>query len=89
MKPLNQLDEKLRIDYPCDWQFKLIGMDQVDISEAVKAIVTETNYDLSLGNISANGKYVSMTLLVKVVSDDERHALYDKFKQHKSIKIVL
>lgn len=89
MKDLNNSDEKLVIDYPCDWDFRLIGFDQESIQKAVTEILPDSPYEIEPGNESAGGKYVSMILIKQVSSDDERTGLYEKLKNHSAIKMVL
>jgi uncharacterized protein len=84
-----QSNKKLKLEYPCDWTFKLIGENQDLIQSAAKEIVGNKQYHIESSNQSKGGKYVSMTLILEVSSDTERIQLYEKMKNHVSIKMVL
>lgn len=89
MKEINQFKEKLKIEYPCEWPFKLIGADQPSIAHAAKELLPDKKYQLTPSNQSAGGKYVSMSLVITVASEEERTILFEKLKQHPAIKMVL
>ena len=89
MRDLNNTGRKFELDYPCEWQFKLIGLSEELLANAVIAIITNKSYQLELSKQSAKGKYISMTLAIEVSSENERVGLFDKFKNHGDIKMVL
>ena len=76
------------IEYPCQWEYKLIGESQERISEAVFEACHDS-YSLTLSNQSAQGKYKSMRLLIVVRDEEQRNELFIKLKQHPAIKIVI
>ena len=44
--------EKLELDYPCYWIYKVIGYDEIEIKKAVKEVVERDEYKIKLSNIS-------------------------------------
>ena len=77
------------IEYPCSWQYKIIGDSREEITRIVQEHVQEDPLQLTYSNVSRSGRYVSMNLEVTVNSDEQRLALYTKLAAHPSIKIVL
>ncbi len=86
---INDSEEKLELEYPCNWCYKLIGDDHDTIKDAVKDIVDEREYKLSESNKSKSGKYVSMNLDMLVYNDDDRQFIYEALKKHDKLKMVL
>lgn len=89
MKNFMNSGKKLELDYPCDWHFKIIGLNRQVLENAVSSIFVDSNYRLSLSHQSSGGKYISMTLIIIVHSDKERISIFKKLKNHGDIKIVL
>jgi len=86
---INDSKEKLQLQYPCSWCYKLIGENKHNIHSAIKSIVKEKPHSLTHSNQSKSGKYVSMNLELLIDNEDERKYLYEALKQHKHIKTVL
>lgn len=89
MEIINDSKEKLQLNYPCNWCYKLIGHDKNNLHLAVKSIVKEKPHTLTASNKSKNGKYISMNLELLIDNEDERKYLYEALKQHEHIKTVL
>ena len=77
------------IDYPCSWQYKIIGDSREAIIRIVQEYVKEDPLQLTDSNVSRSGRYVSMNLEVTVNSDKQRLELYTLLTAHSSIKMVL
>ena len=82
-------DQKPIIDYPCQWIYTVIGMEQGLMHQAVAEIVTDTDYSLTLSNTSRTGKYCSLKLEMIVSSEGERNRIYQSLQNHRAIKMVL
>jgi putative lipoic acid-binding regulatory protein len=82
-------DKKLEIEYPCHWDYKVIGFNEKSVSAAVLSILEFKKYALEVSNKSTGGKYVSFTLSVVVESDQDRTQLHNKLSSHVDIKYVL
>ncbi len=83
-------NRKPQIDYPCAWQFKLIGWDREAIQNAVAAIVDDSiAYILNDSRASSKGKYISMSLELILESEEMRLTYYQQFADHMAIKFVL
>jgi len=79
---LNELQDKLELDYPCNWSYKVIGED-------IEKITHQRNANVKQTNKSKNGKYTTYNVQMLVHNEDDRHTLFDLFKEHCDIKIVL
>lgn len=86
-KAVNSKD--LKIDYPCKWEYKTILESHLDISEIVASVLDTREHSIKKANNSKTGKYQSHTVTTLVHSDDDRKAVFEELKKHKSIKFVL
>uniref|UniRef100_UPI004057210F HP0495 family protein n=1 Tax=Candidatus Electronema sp. TaxID=2698783 RepID=UPI004057210F len=81
--------QKAQIDYPCVWQYKLIGMDRQAVRAAVAVHLGDAPYSLSDSRRSGAGKYISMNLEVSVDSEDQRLRWHQVLATDPSVKLVL
>ncbi len=89
MEILNDRKEKVVIEYPSSWTYKLIGHEKEAIQKAIHDVIIEREHSLKHSNNSKSGKYVSMNLDLVITSDEERNFIYEAFKAHQNIKMVL
>ena len=80
---------KPQIDYPCEWQYKIIGESATVITQLVADRVHEKDYSLTRSNVSSGGRYVSMSLELVVDSEERRLELYRVLAEDSSIKVVM
>jgi putative lipoic acid-binding regulatory protein len=78
-----------RIDYPCSWQYKLIGVGREEIRRVVEKSLQEKPFTLAESHVSRRGRYVSMNLELIVENDEERLKLYRVLAESSVIKVVL
>ena len=78
-----------KIEYPCAWQYKLIGMNSDDIKQAVREIIAEHNHTLAHSNTSSSGKYISLSLDLEVHSEEHRDHFFMRLREHIAIKFVI
>ncbi len=81
--------EKLQLEYPCEWTYKVIGFSQDDVQSAISEAIPKKPYRVALSNKSKKGKYVSLNLELTVESEIERNTIYTALKTHSEIKMVL
>ncbi|MEA3372511.1 MAG: DUF493 domain-containing protein [Campylobacterota bacterium] len=89
MVNINEIDQKLELEYPCEWRYKVIGQDIEVIKSAVKDVILEREHKIDFSNASCSGKYCSMNLDLLVQNEDERQFIYEALKAHQHIKMVL
>lgn len=82
-------DEKLELQYPCSWCYKVIATEKAALEQAIRDVLDEREHKLTHSNNSKTGKYVSMNLDLLVHNEDDRQFIYDALKQHQNIKMVL
>jgi len=82
-------DKKNVIEYPCNWQYKIIGPDQELIRAAISVTVRDRNHAVSYSSSSSGGKYHCLNLEMLVESDEERIAVFMTLKNHPAVKMVL
>ncbi len=80
---------KAKIDYPCVWQYKVIGMKRDAMLAAISEHLGDAPYSLADSRVSSGGKYISLALELSVSSDDHRLRLYQVLGDHPDIKVVL
>lgn len=80
---------KPKIDYPCMWQYKIIGESATVITQLVADLVHEKDYVLKRSNVSSGGRYVSMSLELMVQTEERRLELYRVLADDPTVKVVL
>ena len=86
---LNHDKQKLDLEYPCPWVFKLIGREQNELQGAIAEVVQARECLVSLSNSSSGGKYLCLDVELIVVSAEDREAQYLAFKGHPAVVLVL
>lgn len=82
-------DQKVKIEYPAQWNYKVIIHAYADIEEVVKNVVADRTYTIKKSNNSKNNTYESYKVTLLVHSDEDRVALFHEFKKQNGVKIVL
>ncbi len=81
--------EKLELNYPCNWVYKVIGLSQKDVKSAIDDILEKREYKLKASKTSSKGKFQSFNLELLVHNDDDRTTIYEMLGKHAKIKMVL
>jgi len=81
--------QKLRLDYPRLWTYKIIGVDQDKMQSAVHEIIRDRPCRVSLSRRSETAKYVCLNIELTVESESHRLVLYEKLKAHPAIDVIL
>lgn len=88
--------KKVQIDYPCSWEYTLIGEDPVRIQAAVDRILSSQEfwganprYSLIDSRESGGGKYRSLLLRVDVTDEGQRLRLFTALSDDEAIRFVL
>ena len=80
---------ELQLDYPCQWEYKLVLSTEHNVTHIVKEVLMERYTEGRKSQNSAKGKDASDTLSVLVHNADDRKTLYHMLKAHQHIKFVL
>ena len=81
--------DKIEIDYPCKWSYRIIGSDEKLLRAAAKSAVGNKKYTLSVSNRSSGGKYHSLNLELRVINENERLRIFENLKNEAAIKFIL
>lgn len=81
--------KKPDIEYPCEWNYKVIGTDVDEMIKAIELAVEGMNYEINSSNVSSKGNYFSLNLKVLVPSEIIRDIIFSKLNNSIFIKIVL
>ncbi len=88
---------KPKIDYPCQWGFKVIGNDEESVRQAIQDCLRhclaadneERPVEIGGSRLSGGGKYVSVGLAVEVKSEEERNVIFRALADRPEIRMVL
>ena len=53
-------DKRPGIEYPCEWDYKIIGTNVEKIIEAIELAAGDMKYEVTPSNISKKGNYFSI-----------------------------
>lgn len=81
--------EKLELNYPCTWEYKLVVLEDIDIDFTVKEVISSREHKVKTSKVSSKGKYKSYTLELLVHNEDDRKEIYKMLGDHSNIKMVL
>ena len=81
--------ERPEIEYPCRWEYKVIGTDVNKILKAIEEASIGLTPDITPSNISKNGKYFSINFTIEVPNEVVRNLVYEKLSLNPEIKIVI
>lgn len=82
-------NERPVIDYPCRWEYRVIGADAGAMGQAVAEVLGREKYTLTEGKRSPAGRWLSLSLQLEVISDSHRHAVHHALREHPAIRMVL
>jgi putative lipoic acid-binding regulatory protein len=82
-------ERNIKLEYPCAWVYKIIGVDQDEMKSVVSEIIQDRACSITLSRQSENAKYHCLNVEVIVESESHRQTIYESLKAHPAIKIVL
>ena len=86
---LDSNSKKPNIEYPCNWDYKVIGTDVDEMIKAIELITKGMDYKISPSNVSSKGNYFSLNLTVFVTSEVIRDIIFAKLESNEFVKMVL
>ena len=79
--------------FPCDFPIKVMGRKEPRFAQAVTEIVRKHAPDFDPGTVemrpSRQGKYLSVTCVVRATSREQLDALYQELCDHPAVVMVL
>lgn len=83
------MQPRLRLSYPCEWPYVVIGPSEEELRDAVRNIIRDRTHTVNLSHTSANGRYVSLKVMVVVHSDEDRVAIFRALHEHPATRVVI
>jgi putative lipoic acid-binding regulatory protein len=80
---------KPEISYPCDWEYKVIGLDRVKLEQVIAAACAPAIPAVALSNVSSGGRYFSLNVTLRVEDEAMRLAIFKKLQDHPEVKMVI
>lgn len=81
------------IEYPCDFPLKILGRTEPGFAQAVLAVVKQHAPDFDDASLtmktSKQGKYLSVTCVIRATSREQLDALYQALCDHPMVVMVL
>ncbi len=77
------------IEYPCRWEYRIIGESEADIRTAIATVVGAREYTIAPSHASAGGRYLSFAIEVAVADEAERLAVFAALREHAHVRYVL
>lgn len=81
--------KKPDIEYPCIWQYKVIGKNREHLDIAISEICLDISFTVKLSNTSSSGKYCSLNVELEVVDEAMRNSLFTAFQNHAAVTMVI
>ena len=82
-------NSKPELQYPCPWEYKVIGESESAMRRAIAEIFMELDHAVAFSHSSRTGKYCSLLVGITVADEEQRLSLFASLKAHRDIKIVL
>lgn len=89
MVSMNEIKGEVKIDYPCEWTYKLVSRDENHVREIVIKHLETREHTLTPSNTSSSGKFVSLNLTFLLFNDEERKYYYEVLGKEKGILYIL
>ncbi len=90
MSEQNFIDQKKPdIDYPCIWEYKVIGTDEETLKAVILAACTPAVPSITLSNVSSKGTYYSLNATLTVENEEMRLRIFKHLKNSPDVKIVI
>ena len=79
---------KPEVSYPCRWHYKVIGLQEEELIQAISDIVSESDHQLSPSKKSRSGKYHSFNLEIFVENEESRNFFFNELRAHTAVTMV-
>ena len=85
----DEKNQKIQLEYPCPWVYKIIGPDKDEMQRAVAEIFRDSKYKITHSRSSGTAKYHCLNVEITVESDAQRTALYEALRNDRAVKMIL
>lgn len=87
------MEQKISIDFPCDYPVKVIAEFEDGLLDQVMDIARRHDPSVALDKISQrasrHGRYHSITIMLWATGESQLKALFEDLKQHQAVRMVL
>ncbi|MEA3384613.1 MAG: DUF493 domain-containing protein [Campylobacterota bacterium] len=80
---------KLELDYPCNWEYKVVTKCEDDINCIIKEVINDRQHGIKPSKVSSKGKFQSHTLELVVHNEEDRQEIHKLLNAHSNIKMVV
>ncbi|MEE2907475.1 MAG: DUF493 domain-containing protein [Planctomycetota bacterium] len=81
--------EKLDLQYPCQWEYRVIGADSEEVMAAITSIMADRPHCCAPGHTSEGGRWCTLVVSLEVADEAERVGLYEALRDNEAVKMVL
>jgi putative lipoic acid-binding regulatory protein len=85
--------DSAKIEFPCAYPIKVMGLDENDFANAVLAIILRHDPALDVATVSyrpsRNGKYLAVNVTITATGTPQLKALFDELKASGRVAMVL
>lgn len=81
--------KKPDIDYPCTWEYKVVGINEQKLRAAIHAACAPAIPTITLSNVSSKGTYYSLNASVEVADEEMRLSIFNYLNNSPDVKIVI
>ena len=90
---MGQTEKESLLEFPCDFDIKVMGKSAENFSESIIAIIKKYDVTFNASKIemkgSSNGKYISLTCNVYVISQKQLNKMYVELSKSPITNFVL
>lgn len=81
--------KKPDIDYPCIWEYKVIGSNEEVLRAIIYAACAPAVPTITLSNVSSKGTYFSLNATLEVADEEMRLRIFNHLQNSPDVKIVI
>jgi len=81
--------KKPELKYPAMWGYRVIGLDEIALREAISDVLEGRDYTIDVSNTSSKGKYISLNVELVVHNEKERTGIFAALKKHPATHMIL
>ena len=90
---MGQTEKESLLEFPCDFDIKVMGESDENFSESIIKIIKKYDVNFNASKIemkgSSNGKYISLTCNVYVISQKQLNKMYVELSKSPITNFVL
>jgi uncharacterized protein len=82
-------DDKPVIEYPCRWEYRVIGRSAEALRTLVDEMLAGYDYTAEPSHDSRTGKYSTLVLSVMIADEADRNRIFAALSHHPDVMMVL